>query len=328
MLESVRSRRIDCNPSARCVIRIATHRFLQTGLQSGFALDSQRLVVRRAFTLRPSVQNEHRLAMQVIGRPVGSDVGSMSPNRSDLLSSNRLPHALSKMDGFSLHHHAAVRRHHLRGRRRPIVNGVISHPAQHAEGGNEHHRQRNPQLLVFHYISPNESCVQLNSGARILQRNCLGKQNVVFQMNVLMKVRFECLQRQVTRLESGAGVFRSRVVVAVFTQASQRFASRGVFQFHHVNRAFDRTEHRTRFRQSSGGRLFQLNDVRKENVLFLHQVRRQFCAQCGKGFLNRMTSGCFAPCLRGDLGQQLLDTHRLLAHVNMVRRRYVVDQNA
>ena len=32
--------------------------------------------------------------------------------------------------------------------------------------------------------------------------------------------------------------------------------------------------------------------------------------------------------LSSDLGQQLLDTHSLLAHVNMMCRRYVVDQNA
>ena len=123
-------------------------------------------------------------------------------------------------------------------------------------------------------------------------------------------------------------VFRSHVVVAVFAQASQRFASRGVFQFHHVNRTFYRTKHRTWFRQSSGGRLFQLNDVRKENVLFLHQVRRQFCAQCGKGFLNANYFRMLRSVLCSNLGQQLLDTHRLLAHVNVVRRRYVVDQNA
>lgn len=45
--------------------------------------------------VRPGVQNSEAFPVQPVGRPVGSGVSAVAPNRSDLLSSHGLPDVLS-----------------------------------------------------------------------------------------------------------------------------------------------------------------------------------------------------------------------------------------
>jgi hypothetical protein len=68
------------------------------------------------------------------------------------------------------------------------------------------------------------------------------KQNVVFQMNMLMKIAFEDGQSFIERLVADTSVGRYRVAVGYLVHCTQGVPRCIMFALHHGNRILDRAE--------------------------------------------------------------------------------------
>src|SRR5215831_11179451 len=98
--------------------------------------------------------------------------------------------------------------------------------------------------MLFSY----ESCRTVDAMwlPSLLECHSARKQNVVFQMNMLVKIGFENGQGLVQGLVADTDVARRRVAVRGLAQCPQSIPCRIMFMFHHRNRILDRAERRTR----------------------------------------------------------------------------------
>jgi len=115
--------------------------------------------------------------------------------------------------------------------------------------------------------------------ASLLNCNSSGKQNIVFQMNMLMKIGFENGECFIERLVTGTCAGRRRLPAGRLSHCPQRIPRGIVFMFHHRNWGVNRTE-----RRNSDGfipRYSRLHpdDVGKQDHFFLHHVRAQFLSK-------------------------------------------------
>src|SRR5580704_345935 len=108
---------------------------------------------------------------------------------------------------------------------------------------------------------------------------CAGKQNIVLQMNMLMKLCFEGGQRMVEGLVADARAVGGGISIGCLSDGSQD-ASRGiVFILHHRNRILDGAKRSRRDRLLSGDCRFHPDQEREQNHLFLHQVCAEFIGE-------------------------------------------------
>src|SRR2546423_5398476 len=66
----------------------------------------------------------------------------------------------------------------------------------------------------------------LLAGSRSLKLNCFGKQNVILEMNMLMKITLQSFQRLIQSLVTDANICRYGIVAGHSTQFAQEFAYR------------------------------------------------------------------------------------------------------
>src|SRR5208337_4209092 len=71
---------------------------------------------------------------------------------------------------------------------------------------------------------------------------------------------------------------------------------------------------------------FEADNVRKEDLLFLHQVNAEFFSQCGETFLHLQKFGVALTVYPDDLCRQGLDAWAFLTHENVVGAGDVRDQ--
>src|SRR5208337_4179642 len=105
------------------------------------------------------------------------------------------------------------------------------------------------------------------------------KENVVLQVNVLVKIGFKVRQRLVERLVADASVGRSRITTAGLAHSTQCVPSGVVLVFHHGHGVLHAAKRwwQNRFLLDDG--LFHPHYVDRKNPLFFHHVCRQFLDQ-------------------------------------------------
>ena len=91
-----------------------------------------------------------RFAMQIVGAPVGRDVGAMSPDGADFLSADGLPDVLAVLDDGAGKQHLAVGGDDLGRDGRGVVHDLYANSAQNAKRNNQYKCECNPQFLVGH----------------------------------------------------------------------------------------------------------------------------------------------------------------------------------
>ena len=141
--------------------------------------------------------------MQPVRRPIGRHVRSVAPDGANLLAADRLPNALSVLNGSSVEQNRRASDGNLRRDRRRAVEDLDSHSAQHGERDGHYHSQRNPQFSVIHtgYLSGGAASLEYphrrSLSVRPLHLDRPWEENVVLQMDVLVQVGLECRQRLV-----------------------------------------------------------------------------------------------------------------------------------
>jgi len=112
--------------------------------------------------------------------------------------------------------------------------------------------------------------------------NCPRKENVVLEVNVLVKIGLKIRQRLVQRLIGDACVARSRIAVAGFAHGTQCVPGRVVLVFHHGHWILYAAKRCWQNRLLlDNGRLHSCY-VGKQNPLFFHHVCSQLRDQALK----------------------------------------------
>ena len=78
--------------------------------------------------------------MQVVGVPVGSDIGTMSPDAPHGLSTDRLPDVLAILDVLTFEEDLSIRRHHLLGEGGHGTEDLYSEEAKYPKRHEDHCR--------------------------------------------------------------------------------------------------------------------------------------------------------------------------------------------
>src|SRR5688500_10009424 len=99
----------------------------------------------RRFAHGDDVQPRGRFAMQPVGAPVRRDIRAVSPDRSELLSADGLPHLPAFFDVRTRVHRVAAIGDDILGNWWHDAMNLAAHPQQHTEGNGQQHRQTDPQ---------------------------------------------------------------------------------------------------------------------------------------------------------------------------------------
>ncbi len=129
--------------------RVGAEGVLHALPQRGLRLGPVRRVGPAVGLAAPRVEREQRLAVQVVGRPVGRDVAAVPPDRADLHAAHRPPDVLAGADVVARDDDGARPRHDLRGNRRRLLIDAHAHPAERGERCDDDERERDPQSLHF-----------------------------------------------------------------------------------------------------------------------------------------------------------------------------------
>src|SRR5208337_1095839 len=116
------------------IIRIVASDFGESALESRALFGGQGRVVSEAFRPRPAIENDHRLTVEVIGAPIWSNISAVPPDRSDFLTSGRLPDILSVANGFASEQYSPVGCYDLARDGWSIADCLITHTAENGEG--------------------------------------------------------------------------------------------------------------------------------------------------------------------------------------------------
>src|SRR6202142_494516 len=150
--------------------------------------------------------------------------------------------------------------------------------------------------------------------------------NVVFEMNVLMQVRFESRQRLVKRPEADTGIKRRGVSIADLAHVAQRAAGSIVLVHHHRNRIAHAPEGRRQHGLLRHHGFFHANDVREQNHLLLHQVSGELARESGEDLAQAQQFGMVRTVHRAHLIEQRAQAGEFLARVGVVGALYVRQQ--
>src|SRR5579875_1711452 len=126
------------------IVGIGANEILQTITQDGLIVGGQFVKMSRSPLLGPAIENELQFAVQPVGRPIRGDVGTVAPDTSYLLATQRLPNILSGADGSAVEKNATLRCTDLvrDGRRHRGNPEAVA--AQHGERGDKDKSQGNP----------------------------------------------------------------------------------------------------------------------------------------------------------------------------------------
>ena len=153
------------------------------------------------------------------------------------------------------------------------------------------------------------------------------KQNVVFQMDMLMKIGFESGECSIQRLIADAGAGRRRVAVGFLSHRPQCIPCGIVFVLHHRNWVLHRAERRTCNRFLSRNSRLHPGNVGKENHLFLHHVRAQFLSEISEYLANFQKFGMISAVNGTDLLEKWLQAGNLLPGIFVMRALDVLNQS-
>ena len=106
-------------------------------------------------------------------------------------------------------------------------------------------------------------------------------------MNVPVQVLLEFFEAFIKCVKSGTGIRGHGKVAAELPDFRQQFSRAIVFLHHHGNGVCNRSEAALRPRATGGQGALQLGNVRKQDLLFFHQMLGQFLIQrlqCGLNF--------------------------------------------
>ena len=104
------------------------------------------------------------------------------------------------------------------------------------------------------------------------QRHGAREEDVVLQVDMLVKVGFESLQGLEQRPIANAGIAGNGVIVGNCTERTKGVSCSIMLLHHHPYRIHNRPEHRGWRRLARENALLHPEDVRKEDLLLLHQV--------------------------------------------------------
>src|SRR5690554_2685903 len=107
-------------------------------------------MVGRATLARHQVQPGDGFAVQPVGGPVRRHVGTVTPDRTELLATDGLPHLASGLDVAAREDDAAVRRGDGRGYRWHLAMDLAADPEQDGERGRQQDGEAGPELAGGH----------------------------------------------------------------------------------------------------------------------------------------------------------------------------------
>src|SRR5204863_2708137 len=113
----------------------------------------------------------------------------------------------------------------------------------------------------------------------LLERNRFRKQDVVFQMNVLMQILFERFQCLIEGLVTDASVSRRFIIGTQLSQLAENFSGMVVLEHHHADGIVDRSKRGERRGTLLRNRLFEFDDEWKQDLFLLKHVAFQFSKQ-------------------------------------------------
>ena len=132
-VECLRSHGVDREDAARGIVAIGAHKQAQAGSQRGLLLGIEIVIGAPMLRHRPCVQDVLALAMEPVGSPVGRHVAAVTPDRSNLHSTHRLPDVLTAHDLARSDDLAAVRGDDSLGNRRFLLVDAGTDPAEYRE---------------------------------------------------------------------------------------------------------------------------------------------------------------------------------------------------
>ena len=130
LVEGGRAIIVESDGVGRGVVGIMAGELCESCLQGRALLYGEGVEVCRSLLLRPTIEDDHRLAVEIIGAPVGRDVGAVSPDGSNFLSAGGLPDVLSVANGFAGEQHAAVGGDDFAGSGRSVADRLVADRAQ------------------------------------------------------------------------------------------------------------------------------------------------------------------------------------------------------
>ena len=172
-LKRVGSNRINRDRAGRRIERIGSHEFRQPTTQLCLPLAVEFFVVGTEFVVRPAIENEDRFAMQPIGRPVGSDITSVPPDRTDFHPAHRLPDVLASLNLPRVDDDLAIGRHDLVRNRRSFLINPPPNPAEDSERHDQNHAKKNPKSLHVIPRNSNETRLAAAKSTRHMYTNSI-----------------------------------------------------------------------------------------------------------------------------------------------------------
>ena len=127
---------VDRQGSGAGVVRIRPHQLLQPALK--FCLTLRRQTGIPVWTTAPAIEDEHRLTMEPIRRPVRRHVASMAPNGSHLHAPYRLPDILATIDFICANDLSAICRDDARRHWWRLLIDAEAGPPEHSEREHDH----------------------------------------------------------------------------------------------------------------------------------------------------------------------------------------------
>ena len=110
---------------------------------------------------------------------------------------------------------------------------------------------------------------------RCFKLDCSGEQDVVLEVDVLVKVLFELPQAIIERVIRGASAFRGRELLTLIADDLEEHAGAVVFLGHHGNRICNRTKAVVWLLAPNVKGSLQFGNMWKQNEFFLCQVLSQ-----------------------------------------------------
>ena len=150
------------------IVGIDANRRLQLRLQPCLLVHRQFSVVVRGLVARRDVEPFGGFAMEPVGRPVGRDVTSMTPDGTQLVSTDGLPDLAALFEfGMGVENGSALAEHGLRNRRHHAVD-LAADPQENPERNQQQADQEHPELASSHGHLQNDDPSLLCGGRRTL----------------------------------------------------------------------------------------------------------------------------------------------------------------
>src|SRR6187401_1363811 len=97
----------------------------------------------------PFIQNEHCFTVQIVRRPVGSNITAVPPDRSALHTAHRLPDVLAVLNFLFSNQELSVRRNDSLRNRWGLTENFRADPTQYRKRNYDNRNQEYPKFFHF-----------------------------------------------------------------------------------------------------------------------------------------------------------------------------------